>query len=193
MFSFKTIEDAFRLKCISMLANRTEAFTQNIHPQILKRTIFNSFTFIFMFFALVVKLCGDYLKKRSKFTHVNYKTSKERRQCKDESLFTCLSLSVCVLAQIYLILSPFECEIYFPIRKILITHGIFWLFRSLRKKFPKRVASAENMWHLYSASKDTEKRFGGVFFCYFSVHSIFWLLLLSFSFCVLMLLLLLLL
>lgn len=125
------------------------------------------------FSALVVKLCGDYLKKRSKFTHVNYKTSKERRQCKDESLFTCLSLSVCVLAQIYLILSPFECEIYFPIRKILITHGICWLFRSLRKKYPKRVASAENMWHLYSASKDTEKRFGGVFFCYFSVHSIF--------------------
>lgn len=50
-----------------------------------------------------------------------------------ESLFTCSSLSVCVLAQIYLIFSPFECEIYFPIRKILITHGIFGSFAALEK------------------------------------------------------------
>lgn len=42
--------------------------------------------------------------------------------------------------------------------------AFFGSFAALEKKHPKRVASAENMWHLYSASKDTEKRFGGVFF-----------------------------
>lgn len=102
MFRFITIGDAFRFECISMLANQTEAFTQNIHPQILERKIFNSFTFIFIIFALVAELCGDFLEKRSKFTHVNYETSKERRQCKDgKFIYVLVVVGLCVGANIF--------------------------------------------------------------------------------------------